>query len=140
MEFEDIMGELKALIDSPQMQQHLKRNERYLLSWDNDKIHRGADLETVGIMPEDRLELPELSSDMHKVVEHQHAWLQFKMQMWLETQDAVKLTEQQCKDELERLFYQELKQQSVLDDVRSLKATYQAVIDHKGGFIPAADR
>lgn len=140
MEFEDIMGEAKALIDSPEMQQHLKRNERYLLSWDNDKIHKGADLETVGIMPEDRLELPELSSDMHKVVEHRHAWLQMKMQQWLETQDDVKLTPQQCMDELERLFYHELDKEEIMKDVKSLKATYQAVIDHKGGYIPAPVR
>jgi hypothetical protein len=140
MEFEDIMGEAKAIIDRLQMQQHLKCNERYMLSWDNDKIHRGADLETVGIMPNDRFILPELSSDMHKVVKHQHAWLQMKMQMWLETQDDGKLTPLQCMDQLERLFYQELKKESILSDAKSLKATYQAVIDHQGGYIPAADR
>jgi hypothetical protein len=140
MEFTDIMGQAKALIDSPEMQQHLKRNERYMLSWDNDKIHRGADLEEVGIMPEDRFQLPELSSDMHKVVEHVHAWLQYRMQVWLKDQEKQQLTVQMCKDELERLFYQELSLQSIRDDVKSLKATYQAVIDHKGGYIPAADR
>lgn len=140
MEFTDIMGKAKAIIDSPEMRQHLCRNERFMLSWDNDKVHRGANLTEVGIMEEDRLELPELSSDMHKVVEHVHAWLQFRMQQWLETKEDSKLTVEQCKAELERLFYQELSVESIKRDVHSLKATYQAVIDHQGGYIPAAHR
>ena len=47
-----------------------------LYSWDNDRIHVGADLATVGIADDMRLELPECSSDMHKVIEHVHGNIQ----------------------------------------------------------------
>ena len=140
MEFEDIMGQLKTTMDSPRMAQLLRRREQWLYSWDNDKIHQGADLTKVGITAADRFELPELSSDMHKVVEHVHAWLQLKMQEWLEGKEEAKITAQDCKDELTRLFEQELTAESIKRDVASLKATYQAVIDHRGGYIPAGKR
>lgn len=140
MEFTDIMEEAKRILDSRPMRRKLAPGERYMVSYDNDRVHQGADLTEVGIMDEDRFELPELSSDMHKVVEHVHAWLQFRMQQWLETQENNKLTVRQCMDELERLFYKELKLESIRKDVHSLKATYKAVIDHQGGYIPAADR
>jgi hypothetical protein len=140
MEFEDIMAELKAKMESPEISQLLKRGEKWLYSWDNDKIHKGADLSEVGFEPEDRFELPELSSDMHKVVEHVHAWLQARMQLWLEDKDEERLTIADCKAELQRLFEQELKLESIKNDVKSLKATYQAVIDHEGGYVPANKR
>lgn len=140
MEFEDIMGQVKATMDSPKNAQLLQRKEQWLYSWDNDKVHKGADLTKVGIKAEDRFELPELSSDMHKVVEHVHAWLQLRMQQWLEDKDDEKVTVQQCKAELQRLFEHELTTESIKEDVATLKATYQAVIRHGGGYIPAGDR
>jgi hypothetical protein len=140
MEFVDIMGQLKATMDSPQMTQLLRRSEQWLYSWDNDKIHQGAVLTQVDITEADRFELPELSSDMHKVVEHVHAWLQAGMQQWLEERDDAKVTVEECKAELRRLFEQPEREEGIMSDVASLKATYQAVIDRKGGYIPAADR
>jgi hypothetical protein len=134
------MGKLKATMESTEMQQKLGRGQSWLYSLDNDKIHKGADLTQVGIQDEDRFELPELSSDMHKVVEHVHSWLQARMQLWLEDQDEEKITVEQCKAELRRLFEQELTQQSIIKDVCSLKKTYAAVVSHQGGYIPAADR
>lgn len=140
MEFEDIMGQLKTTMDSPRMAQLLSRRERWQYSWDNDKIHQGADLTKVGITAADRFQLPELSSDMHKVVEHVHAWLQLKMQQWLEGKDEAQVTVQDCKAELTRLFEKDLTAESIRRDVASLTATYQAVIDHRGGYIPAGKR
>jgi hypothetical protein len=140
MEFTEIMGKLKATMESPEMQQQLDRGQSWLYSWDNDKIHKGAKLDEVGFQPEDRFELPELSSDMHKVVEHVHGWLQARMQEWLEDQDEEKITVEQCKAELRRLFEEELTRESVQKDVDSLKDTYAAVIAHEGGYLPAADR
>jgi hypothetical protein len=140
MEFTEIMGKLKATMESPEMQQQLDRGQSWLHSWDNDKIHKGAKLDEVGFQPEDRFELPELSSDMHKVVEHVHGWLQARMQEWLEDQDEEKITVEQCKAELRRLFEEELTRESVQKDVDSLKDTYAAVIAHEGGYLPAADR
>lgn len=130
------MGDLKATMDTPQMEQLLPRGEKWLYSWDNDKIHKGADLTEVGIEEQDRFPLPELSSDMHKVVEHCHAWLDARMQVWLEAHEHTPLTPQQCQDELKRLFYAELPAEALKKDVASLKATYQAVIDAEGGYVP----
>lgn len=139
MEFEHLMKKLKLHMESPEMKQLLHHNEKWLYSWDNDKVHQGADIEKMGIEEEERFELPELSSDMHKVVEHVHACLQAKMQLWLEDKDDEKITVEQCMAELIRLFEHEVKLQSIRKDVKSLKATYQAVIDHSGGYITAAN-
>jgi uncharacterized protein YydD (DUF2326 family) len=140
MEFEHIMKKLKQHMEEPQMKQLLPRGERWLYSWDNDKVHQGAKLENMCMEQEERFELPELSSDMHKVVEHVHAWLQARMQQWLEDKDEEKLTVEQCTAELVRLFEQELQQESIKKDVKSLKATYKAVIERRGGYITAAAR
>jgi hypothetical protein len=87
-------------------------------------VHKGADLSTIGIQAEDRFYLPELSGDMHKVVEHVHGWLQARVQDWLAQQDrATALTVAQCKAELQRLFTQELDISSTQKDVRTLKDT-----------------
>ncbi len=140
MEFEHLMKKLKQHMDKPEMKQLLGRGEKWLYSWDNDKVHQGAKLENIGMQQEERFELPELSSDMHKVVEHVHAWLQARMQQWLEDKDEEKLTVDECSAELVRLFEQELKHESIQKDVKSLKATYKAVIDRRGGYTTAADR
>jgi hypothetical protein len=140
MEFEHMMKELKQHMESPDVKKLLRRGERWRYSWDNDKVHQGADIAKMGIEQEERFELPELSSDMHKVVEHVHAWLQARMWVWLEEKDEEKLTVQQCMAELIRLFEQELQLKSIQDDVKSLKATYKAVIERRGGYITVADR
>lgn len=140
MEFEHLMKKLKQHMDKPEIKQLLRCGEKWLYSWDNDKVHQGAKLENIGMQQEERFELPELSSDMHKVVEHVHAWLQARMQKWLEDKDEEKLTVDECTTELVRLFEHELKEESIQKDVKSLKATYKAVIDHRGGYITAADR
>lgn len=140
MEFAEIMGHIKATMDMPQMQQKLRFRESWSYSWDNDRVHKGADLSTVGITADLRFELPELSSDMHKVVEHVHAWLQSRMQKWLGEHEGSPLTATQCKEKLMQLFMEELSISSIQKDVRSLKATYQAVIDHAGGYVPARFR
>jgi hypothetical protein len=139
-EFADFMRDLKDIMDSPEKSQLLGRNERWLYSWDNDKIHKGADLEGVGFEEGDRFPLPELSSDMHKVVEHCHAWLDAAMQRWLEEHEDEQLTGQQCMDELVRLFEEELPLEGIRKDVNSLNATYKAVIAAEGGYVEAKFR
>jgi hypothetical protein len=139
-EFEYLMKTLKEKMDSDEMQDRLRRGERWRYSWDNDKIHQGADIAKMGIREDERFELPELSSDMHKVVEHVHAWLQRRMGEWMEEKDDEKITVVECMAELRRLFEQELSLESIRDNVKSLKATYKAVIYHRGGYITAGDR
>lgn len=135
MEWTEIAGKIKDKAYSPENKLLLGRNEEWLFSWDNDKVHKGADLSEVGIEPEDRYYLPELSSDMHKVVENVHAWLQEKMQAWLEQQDKATLRVDACKQQLEHFFYNELPTESIRKNVDSLPDTYEAIVLNNGGYL-----
>ena len=135
-EFTEIMTKLKGILDATENMRKLKRGERWLYSYDNDKVHMGADLTDAGIQPSDRFDLPACSSDMHKAVEHIHGWLQMKMQDWLERQEEQRLTVEACKQELQRLFFEVLQASSIAADVATLKATYQAIVDAQGGYPP----
>jgi hypothetical protein len=135
-EFTEIMGKIKAAVNSRENRRKLRAGERWMYSCDNDKVHVGADLTTVGIMDGDRFDLPPCSSDMHKTVEHVHGWLQAGMQLWLEGEEEQRLTPAQCKAQLEHLFCNVLKASSIAADVASLKGTYQAIIAAGGGYPP----
>lgn len=133
-EFTEVMDKIKAAVESTENSRVLKRGEKWRYSYDNDKVHKGADLRVVGIQPADRFDLPPCSSDMHKAVEHIHAWLQGQMQKWLEEMEDGRLTADACKQQLEHLFYQRLKPSSIAGDVASLKDTYRAIIAAGGGY------
>lgn len=133
-EFTEIMGTIKEKLYIRENRKKLQAGECWLFSYDNDKVHMGADLRQAGIEPRDRFDLPPCSSDMHKVVEHVHGWLQARMQKWLEGMDEQQLTVDACKQELARLFYQVLQIKSIADDVASLKDTYRAIIRADGGY------
>ncbi len=139
-EFTEIMSIIKDTLLTRENRKKLKAGESWLYSYDNDKVHQGADLTEAGIHPKDRFDLPPCSSDMHKVVEHVHGWLQGRMQKWLEDKDEEKLTVQECKAELERLFKHELKTESIAADVATLKDTYRAIIRAEGGYPPKKHR
>lgn len=140
MEFEDIMGQLKEIMDSQEKSQHLHRGEKWQYSWDNDRIHEGADVEKVGITAEDRYPLPALSSDMHKVIENVHAWLQQQMELYLEEQGDDALDVDACKAHLQSLFMDHYKLQSIQANVDSLRDTYEAIVLAGGGYIAARHR
>lgn len=128
------MGEIKHKAYSRDNRKKLQIGERWLFSYDNDKVHVGANLREAGIEPRDRFDLPPCSSDMHKVVEHVHGWLQARMQRWLEDMDEQQLTADACKQELRRLFFEVLQTKSIADDVASLKDTYRAIVRANGGY------
>jgi len=134
------MGEIKEEAEKPENMVQLGRGQMWLYSWDNDKVHKGADLTEVDIQKGDRFYLPELSSDMHKVVEHVHGWLQGGMSKWLSKQEKRTLKPQQCMDELQRLFSQVLQKKSIQKDVESLRETYEAVVLAGGGYVKKACR
>jgi hypothetical protein len=127
-EVNEIMKKIREAAEKPQNMVHLARGEHWLYSYDNDKIHRGADMGQMGILPEHRFPLPELSSEMHKVVEHVHAWLDYHMQLWLQKQNRKELKIEACKQQLEHLFYNVLKKESIQKDVQSLVQTFEAVV------------
>lgn len=130
------MQKIKAALQNPDNSSRSSRTKKWRFSYDNDKVHIGADLSSVGILEKDRFALPPCSSDMHKTVEHVHAWLQAQMQKWLETVEQQKLTPEMCQEQLEHIFYQQLKPSSIAADVASLKDTYQAIIAAGGGYPP----
>ena len=134
-ELGEIMKQFVEKAQEPADTAHLRRGEHWLYSWDNDKVHRGADMTQAGIQPEHRFHLPELSSEMHKVVEHVHAWLDRHMQLWLQTQHHKELTIDACKQQLEHLFYNVLPKESIQKDVESLVETYEAVVLAGGGHV-----
>lgn len=140
MEFKDIMQEFRAIMESPESYEHLERGEKWLYSYDNDKIHQGADLEQVGFTEEDRYSLPALSSDMHKVIENVHAWLQQEMEKYVEAQGDEALEVEECKQHLRDLFDQYCEQDWVQANVLSLPDTYNAIIIAGGGCVPARYR
>lgn len=130
------MKKIKAVLEAPENSRILSRGQKWRFSYDNDKVHTGADLTSVGILEKDRLALPPCSSDMHKTVEHVHAWLQAHMQKWLETVEQQKLTSEMCQEQLQHIFYQQLKASSIAADVASLRDTYLAIIAAGGGYPP----
>ncbi len=106
-----------------------------LYSWDNDRIHVGADLATVGIADDMRLELPECSSDMHKVIEHVHGNIQREFDEWLWGYTTGKPTVDECKDKVLEIFDHVVSSDSVKRDVYSLHRTYRAIINANGGYV-----
>lgn len=134
------MGKIKAAVDSTENSRVLKRGEKWRYSYDNDKVHKGADLRVVGIEAADRFDLPPCSSDMHKAVEHIHGWLQAGMQKWLEEMEDSSLTAEACRQQLEHLFWHKLKPSSIAADVATLKSTYRAIIAAGGGYPPKKHR
>lgn len=139
-EFVEVMASIREALLARENRKKLRAGERWLYSYDNDKVHMGADLREAGIELRERFDLPACSSDMHKVVEHVHGWLQGKMQKWLEDMDDARLTVDACKAELDRLFYQVLTTNSIAADVATLKDTYRAIVRAEGGYPPKKHR
>lgn len=115
---------------------NLRTRPRWLLSQDNSTAHTSADLVGLRIWPADRiLSLPALSPDMHKVVEHVHAWLTQQMTDWRYAEWPRRPSLEECKSKLVELFFS-YKAGSIQADVNSLPATYQAIIDSDGMYAP----
>jgi hypothetical protein len=112
----------------------------WLLSSDNDSAHTRAKLGERGIWSDDhRFDLCALSPDLHKVVEHVHAYLSQALQAWRRSLWPEKPTPEECKDKLQQLFYA-IQPASIQADVDSLPYTYQAVIENAGLYAPAPFR
>ena len=137
-EFEDVMECIRKDAEK-KLKAHLKAAGRdcgdILYSGDNDRIHQGADLATVGIADDMRLELPELSSDMHKVIEHVHARIQYHFDNWLWDFDGGKPKVEDCKEKVLQIFNDLISQESIKADVYTLHKTYHAIIKADGGYI-----
>jgi hypothetical protein len=123
---------MKDLVRQLQRQRsmHLRASEDWLISYDNAAAHKGAEQQVPGL---NRQDLPPKSPDMHKVVEHVHAWLTENMQQWLRGQQTSSVTPEDAQAELKRLF-KSYPTDSLRRDVASLAETYQAIIDAGGAY------
>lgn len=136
MEFEEIMDAIRSDAETllgPAVEE-AGGKAKIIYSWDHDKIHVGADLAKVGITDDVRLELPECSSDMHKVIEHVHGHIQREFEEWLWGFEQTRPTVQECMEQVEEIFRVQVTQQSVLKDVHTLHKTYEAIIKAEGGY------
>jgi hypothetical protein len=146
MEFEDVMGKVKAAAEAkltPKLR-GVGGGMKIMYSWDNDKIHAGADVKEKGFTLEVRLALPPCSSDMHKVIEHVHARLQAKFQDWLLSYPGDKPSIAECKAKVEELFWHHESVAKggrergcvgpVCKDVDTLPDTYRAILRANGSY------
>ena len=136
-EFEDCIWDLKLTLDDIWEKTGDGSQPHWLLSIDSDSAHTRARLQERGIWAGERLfPLAFLSPDMHKVVEHVHAWLTKKMHAWLRSRAADKPTPRQCMMQCKE-FFSQYPRASIQADVDSMQATY-AAIQQQAGMYPAA--
>lgn len=108
----------------------LKRGEMWQISYDNAAVHSEAEEVVEGL---NRLPHPRKSPDMHKVVEHMHAWLTQKMQAWLLKEGERGVNAETAKKQLQDFFYS-YATASIMKDVNSLPGTYKAILAAGGRY------
>lgn len=139
-EFEDIMWEIAEILDDHKEAVGLQRTEHWQLSMDNDSSHTAADLVGLNIWQRENIqELPALSPDCHKVVEHIHGWIGQKHHAWRRSLAPAKPSPKQCMDKLVELFYS-YPVSAIQSNVESLPETYRAIIHAAGMYPPKAFR
>jgi hypothetical protein len=135
-EYEDCILDLSYILET--VSTALGHNNRapWRLSQDNSTAHTTAQLEQLGYWRAGYLlSLPALSPDMHKVVEHVHAYLTQAMTDWRYACWPRRPSLEECKAKLVELFFA-YPVASVQADIESLPATYQAIIASGGMYAP----
>ena len=108
-----------------------------IFAFDNNHIHHDVQEhpEMLGLAPANILKLPNYSPDFNKAIEHNHAYTQSAFMAELrdhpfdEPLDPVKLRQL-----LERVFFHHTTVKMVCTDVDSMRQTWDAVIERKGGY------
>lgn len=103
-------------------------------SWDNATWHKDISvLKADGMPTVNQLPLPPLSHDLHKVIEHVIGNLKRKAVRHVVTHKLKDV--KQIKDAVEKIFYEEIKAESLQADIMSLRDTYKIVASkvEKGG-------
>lgn len=111
-----------------------------LISYDNDKIHLGADVQRV--LGFARVPLPAHSHDMHKVIEHVHAYLKqaFKRALMALSPTAPRMQPEAYRSMLEEVFAKVVTADAVGKDVKSLRETYKRIVVLQGDYPEAQYR
>ena len=116
---------------------HPKFKGEIIYSFDNDRAFTKAVpiLKARGVLNEtNRAPLPPKSPDMHKVVEHCHGLIWHHFQQFLLSLDDLKKPIAYFIVALEDIFYHNVTAESIMKDTRSLRSTYQAIIEAKGAY------
>jgi hypothetical protein len=131
-----IEGEMKPAAEKL-VATHKKFKGEIIYSFDNDRAFTKAVplLKERGIITDtNRAPLPPKSPDMHKVVEHCHAIIVAHFQKFLLRQKDLNKPMAFYIKALEDIFFTHITAKSVMADVKSLKATYRAIIAAKGAY------
>lgn len=127
-----MLPKIRAELQAKAAAARLPAATEWRFSYDNAKPHNKAQQ---ALPPGSRLDLPALSPDMHKVVEHVHPRMAAEMLRWLR-QRGGKAEVAECEQELRAVFARVATADAVDRDVASLPGTYQAIIA-AGGEFPA---
>lgn len=112
-------------------------------SFDGASAHWSVDaLEELGIVGDVRFPLSPKSPDMHKVIEHVFGRLKKVFREWLYHYPAPR-DARAYMEKVEHLFWHDPDMAGahvIRKEVESLRATYDKVVEYKGGVIPKAWR
>lgn len=131
-----IEGEVKPAAEKL-VATHKSFKGEIIYSFDNDRAFTKAVplLKERGIITAtNRAPLPPKSPDMHKVVEHCHGIIVAQFQQFLLRQKDLDKPMSFYTKALKKIFYTHITAKSVMADVKSLRATYKAIIAAKGGY------
>jgi hypothetical protein len=142
-EFRDIMrgfiAAANAVAARPEWREKTGGLGGPLYSFDGASAHWSVEaLEELGVTVDLLLPLPAKSPDMHKVIEHVFGRMKPKLRDWLYHHPA-KRTLEEYMAQVVRLFWENAEvagQETIDGDVASLHATYEKVVECRGGEIP----
>lgn len=112
-----------------------------IFAFDNNRIHNDVKKhpEVLGLTRDNFLDLPKYSPDFNKPIEHNHGYIEKRFKQLLRDYPYdLPLSATQLMEMLMRVFMEYTPVQGVHNDVNSLRATWQAVID-VGGDYPAKE-
>lgn len=129
-EFTDVM---KVLVEySHKLLKQVDENLQPLFSYDNNRIQAYANMESMGISPEERLVLPPWSPDMHKVIEHTFAQLKAHLQADMLTYNPARLTAHMAHQKVLFGFMNGISKEGIRKDVESMPATWHIISSPAG--------
>jgi hypothetical protein len=110
-----------------------------MFSYDNNKIQKQAKLADMGISPEEKLELPAYSPDMHKVIEHVFAILKGQLQAEMLRNNPARLSPATAQHMVEVYLRHGISKEGIQKDVKSLPVTWHIICTGEGDWAVGPD-
>jgi hypothetical protein len=136
-EFTDIMK--KLVVAAREKLANIDPKLKPIFSYDNNKIQKGASLAEMGITPEEKLELPPYSPDMHKVIEHVFAILKGQLQEEMLKNNPARMDPAVAQKMVRVYFKHNISKKSIRADVDSLPVTWHIISTLDGVFAEGPD-